>query len=46
MSCLLCMEVNDNAFDLNGGEGLRLNAKYVLQQHFQFCFEVSASSSN
>lgn len=44
MSCLLCLEVNDNAFDLNGAEGLRLNAKYALQQHFQFCFEVSASS--
>lgn len=44
MNCVLCLEVNENSFDINGREGGKLNAKHILQTHFQFCFEVSTLS--
>lgn len=41
MNCILCLEVNENSFDLNGPDGIKLNAKQILQTHFVFCFDVS-----
>lgn len=45
MSCVLCLEVNENSFNFNDPEGINLNARQILEKHFVFCFDVSRTIS-